>query len=276
MDNKSLWSQVEKTNPAHTKEVNLGRRFTAIDAHYQIMRATEVFGPCGQGWGIRNSQYQVLALDAQNPHYSLLQFTAQLWYIWDGKEGSFDISADIELFDDTRNGWKRAEDTHKKVKTDAITKGLSWLGFNADVFMGKFGDSKYVQRLKNEYDQAQAVAAPAQAEQTEQRQKSKCKSCEADIYWGKTAAGKANPYDWGTEASHFTTCPNASQHSKKAVSLPFTDLKEAKQALWNAAKRQKMNQSELAVFCESQLSVKPEALTIEQAQQLIDKLAVAA
>lgn len=226
MDNKSLWAMVEKTNPHHTKEVNLGRRFTAIDAHYQIMRATEVFGPCGQGWGIRDSQYQVLTLDANDPHYSLLQFTAQLWYIWDGKEGSFDISADIELFDDTRNGWKRAEDTHKKVKTDAITKGLSWLGFNADVFLNKFADNKYVQRLKNEYDQAQAVAAPAQP--------------------------------------------------SKTVDLPIMDIKQAKSRLWKVAQANGMDQAELAVFCESQLSVKPEALTIEQAQQLIDKLGAAA
>lgn len=276
MDNKSLWAMVEKTNPHHTKKVEYGRKFTAIDAHYQVMRATEVFGPCGQGWGIRNSQYQVLALDAQNPHYSLLQFTAQLWYKWDGQEGVLDIAADIELFEDTRNGWKRVEDSHKKVRTDAVTKGLSWLGFSADVFLGRYDDNKYVQFIKKEFEQAQAVAAPAQAEQIEQRQKAKCKSCDADIYWGKTATGKPNPYDWGTEASHFTTCHNASQHSKKAVSLPFTDLKEAKQALWNAAKRQKMNQSELAVFCESQLQVKPEALTIEQAQTLIDKLGVAA
>lgn len=148
MANLSLWNQVDKTNPAHTKEVKLGRKFTAIDAHYQVMRATEVFGPCGQGWGIRNSHYQVLTLDAQNPHYSLLQFTAQLWYNWDGQEGVLDIAADIELFEDTRNGWKRVEDSHKKVRTDAVTKGLSWLGFSADVFLGRFSDNKYVQSLQ--------------------------------------------------------------------------------------------------------------------------------
>lgn len=45
--------------------------------------------------------------------------------------------------------------------------------------------------------------------------KSQCRSCEAEIYWDKTASGKDCPYDWGTEISHFTTCPNSSQHSSK-------------------------------------------------------------
>jgi len=37
----------------------------------------------------------------------------------------------------------------KKATTDGITKCLSMLGFNADVFLGKFDDNKYVQELKN-------------------------------------------------------------------------------------------------------------------------------
>ena len=37
----------------------------------------------------------------------------------------------------------------KKVATDALTKGLSKLGFNADVFMGMFDDNKYVNKLTN-------------------------------------------------------------------------------------------------------------------------------
>ena len=38
----------------------------------------------------------------------------------------------------------------KKVATDALTKGLSKLGFNADVFMGKFDDNKYVNSLTSQ------------------------------------------------------------------------------------------------------------------------------
>ena len=42
------------------------------------------------------------------------------------------------------------EDYAKKVATDALTKGLSKWGFNADVFEGKFDDDKYVKSLEME------------------------------------------------------------------------------------------------------------------------------
>jgi hypothetical protein len=41
-----------------------------------------------------------------------------------------------------RNG-KVDEDAPKKAMTDGLTKALSHLGFNADVFLGKFDGNKY-------------------------------------------------------------------------------------------------------------------------------------
>lgn len=154
--NLTLWHQVEKTNPNNTKKVEFGRKFTAIDAHSQIMAATATFGPCGIGWGVSDSKYEIVVVDPNDPHWSLIRYTGTLWYNWQDQTGSLDISADIELFENTqKRGWVRVEDTHKKVKTDALTKGLSWLGFNADVFMGKFDDNKYVREVAQEFSQPQ-------------------------------------------------------------------------------------------------------------------------
>jgi hypothetical protein len=40
-----------------------------------------------------------------------------------------------------------------------------------------------------------------------------CRSCGAEIWWGKTAAGKRCPFDIAegkhTAVSHFSTCPQA-------------------------------------------------------------------
>ena len=49
-----LWSRVEKTDPAFTKEFNKGGGFrgTSINATYLAKKATEVFGPIGLGWGV--------------------------------------------------------------------------------------------------------------------------------------------------------------------------------------------------------------------------------
>ena len=58
--NMVLWNLVSKTNPKHTKKVKFGREFTAIDPHSQIMEATKMFGPAGQGWGWEVQQIEYL------------------------------------------------------------------------------------------------------------------------------------------------------------------------------------------------------------------------
>ena len=49
----------------------------------------------------------------------------------------------------------------------------------------------------------------------------RCRSCDARIWWGWTRNEKRNPYDVTeegyTNTSHFATCPNARQHTKRAV-----------------------------------------------------------
>jgi len=46
-----------------------------------------------------------------------------------------------------------------------------------------------------------------------------CRSCGALIWWGKTAAGKSNPFDVQdgarTAVTHFSTCPQASTWSRR-------------------------------------------------------------
>lgn len=177
MSNMKLWNQVEATDPDMTERVNFGAfKFTTIDAQYQIKRATEVLGPCGIGWGLRNQKFEMLTVDPTDAHWNLLCFTAELFYTLDGKEGCLEIAADIELFENTKNGWKRVGDPMKKVRTDALTKGLSWLGFSADVFMGRFDDAKYVQKLHQDKRHSQTQQAKgsqqalASAEQLEEIQ----------------------------------------------------------------------------------------------------------
>ena len=39
----------------------------------------------------------------------------------------------------------------KKLETDALTKAISKLGFNADIFMGKFDDTRYLAEVTKEF-----------------------------------------------------------------------------------------------------------------------------
>lgn len=51
-DNMKIWRSVMRTDPRYTKDLaGAGFEGTSINAEYMIMRATEIFGPIGTGWG---------------------------------------------------------------------------------------------------------------------------------------------------------------------------------------------------------------------------------
>jgi hypothetical protein len=153
MSNLDLWNKVEKTNPKYTKQANVkGNRITSIAPQYQIYCVTEQFGVYGQTWGFKN-----ILLD-----YSLAQvvglvtFKATFFF----PNGEFEIINSISLFMD--NAKTKVDDNFaKKIETDALTKAISKLGFNADIFMGKFDDVRYVAEMNAEFGNTQPASKPA-------------------------------------------------------------------------------------------------------------------
>lgn len=135
--NSELWDKVCTTDPAHTKHVNQRGGFTAIDAYHQIHNATVVFGPVGKGWGW---DYNLIFQEGT------LIADMTLW--WGGDKSQVVRQCGARSTH-KRNG-SVDEDAAKSAITDALTKCLSYLGFNADVFLGKYDDNKYVQSLHDE------------------------------------------------------------------------------------------------------------------------------
>lgn len=152
-DNLELWNRVGKTDPTHTKAVQMGqRKFTAIDAYAQIQAATAEWGPVGKGWGWEPTFVYTV------PGLVVCELT--LWYTTDNEN-----RCDVHAIGATRShmGEKPDHEAPKKALTDAITKALSYLGFNADVFLGKFDDSKYkldlwLTRLGHELEECESPA----------------------------------------------------------------------------------------------------------------------
>jgi hypothetical protein len=133
----TLWNNVCKTDPAHTKHVGQRGGFTAIDAMYQVQCATEQFGPAGIGWGW---EFELIF----PPNDSILAKVT----VWHGKKDQT-----VSQVGQKKLGGERIdEDAAKKAVTDGLTKCLSYLGFNADVFLGKFDDNKYVEAMKAEHN----------------------------------------------------------------------------------------------------------------------------
>lgn len=143
MSNMQIWDAVSKTMPGDTKPVALGRRkFTAIDAYSQIRRATELWGPMGGKWGYTATW---------NIRDDLLFVSLTLYY--HQAENRCEVGPVVCCTAVRNKDGKVDEDAGKKAITDGITKALSYLGFNADIFLGRYDDSKYVQQMRAEESQ---------------------------------------------------------------------------------------------------------------------------
>jgi hypothetical protein len=157
--NMSIWESVSKTDPSATKAVNQRGGYTSICATYQAMRATELWGAYGLGWGLKSISYDYSMFEATKMFFCHAVF----FYMNDGKEVTFPLSNAISPM----MGAKPDEDFFKKVETNTISKALSRLGFSADVFMGMFDDVEYVQQVKAE--EAIAKAEDKDTEVTKQK-----------------------------------------------------------------------------------------------------------
>jgi hypothetical protein len=173
MSNLALWESVEATDPEFTRPMEGAFAGTSINPTYLYRRATEAFGPVGIGWG-----YDIVSeetIEGSHLGYDLegkdLGFGKEhvlllkLWYRLNGERGELCHYGQTSYI--TRRGDLVAADTdhRKKSITDALSKCLSMLGFAADVFMGRFDDSKYVaQRMANKSKRVPATGAsqPAQ------------------------------------------------------------------------------------------------------------------
>ena len=142
-DNLELWNKVEKTNPKYTKPAKVGgMNIIAIAPQHQIMMVTEQFGVYGKTWGFKNIELDYSLIDK----YDMVVFKGTFFF----PEGEFEIINSYKLF--INNAKTMLDDNFaKKIETDTLTKAISKLGFNADIFMGKFDDVRYVEELKKEF-----------------------------------------------------------------------------------------------------------------------------
>lgn len=167
INNLELWSKVEKTNPKYTKPAKVGgMNITSIAPQFQILNATEQFGPYGKNWGfkkiefdysITNTPIEINVMDWKtkitekvSTILGLVGFKATFFF----PDGEFEITNSIKIFTD--NNHSKIDDNYaKKLETDALTKALSKLGFNADIFLGKFEDTRYLNDLKEEFKEVE-------------------------------------------------------------------------------------------------------------------------
>jgi hypothetical protein len=173
MSNTALWEKVCTTDPNHTKEFNRGGGFkgTAINPTYQNLKATEVFGPVGMGWGWRIDKEDYIPgaiiqiKEGQQVQEINHVLRVTVWYLVTPKfvelmpeaEPFLGQKCEVTHFGQTtfvgtnKYGPFTDEEAPKKSLTDGISKCLSCLGFSADIHMGLYDSNKYVNDRKKEF-----------------------------------------------------------------------------------------------------------------------------
>lgn len=170
MDNNlKLWDSVKTTDPAYTKAFSSGGyKGTAIAPQWLFMRATEIFGPIGKGWGYEIIKSEIVSggpmmgKDANGNHIDLGPtqiHTAQVtfWYVEKGERLEVTGIGHTPFVYLTQNGPKTDMEYEKKSVTDAITKAMSYIGFGADVRLGMFEDPMYLDEINNELSMEKAT-----------------------------------------------------------------------------------------------------------------------
>lgn len=178
-DNLKLWKSVEVTDKSHTVEANVsGQKRTTIKSIFQKEKATKVFGIQGIKWGVKvgSESYERISCGDE----TLLQYLAVIFFYYEDERGEIPIAATIKESAIVKRGQptqylKLDDEAIKKVRTSAMSKGLSELGFNADVFKGMYdikGYSDYASSLTSE-------------EQAEENDKAEIEKAEAYAKWKK-------------------------------------------------------------------------------------------
>lgn len=171
--NLAMFESVRAVDRNFTKPIT-GKTYKgdSVNPTWVIMRLTECLGPIGQRWGFnvvketvyngaphqviksRSKQVYKAGPDADGQimetkeEYHIFfeqwhQVEIEFWFLGESGRTTFSAFGGTKMFYRAKSGaWVFDEDAAKKSLTDAYTKGASWLGVAADVFLGLF-DDKY-------------------------------------------------------------------------------------------------------------------------------------
>ena len=205
--NMSLWDSVSITDPSKVKPIT-GKSYkgSSPQPYWLVKRATETFGPCGQGWGIEIVQQGFQQCNAETMmHYA----TVRIWYMQDGKKCSVEhMGGTMAMYKTNAGKMVYDEDAPKKSVTDAMVKALSFIGFAGDIFSGIWDDWKYQEMAAAHYN-GQPQNAPAQQNQSQQQGQNRQQANQSQ----NNNAQQPNLHD------RYNAALESIRHAKKAATL---------------------------------------------------------
>lgn len=150
--NMQLWNSVCVTDPRAVKPIT-GKPYkgNSPKPYWLIQRATEVFGPCGEGWGVEVKSEGFHRMTQTDVMHSAV---VVVWYMKDGKRCSIEQMGQTKAcYEKSGGGMVLDEDAGKKSVTDGMVKCLSMIGFAGDIFSGRWDDSSYVEWAAEQFQE---------------------------------------------------------------------------------------------------------------------------
>ncbi|ELB2092035.1 hypothetical protein QNZ71_001086 [Vibrio parahaemolyticus] len=161
--NMNIWNRAFKTDLAFTKR-DTSSGLLSINPQYRGMKATEIFGSEGKGWGVNVIERwieegmpifingQPIGICESTQHIEI-----ELWYIHpdDGQRYTITSFGETERYYWSHNYSRMIKNTdcYKKSLTDATGKALSKLGICGDVYMGEY-DDEHIDTLNHNVKEA--------------------------------------------------------------------------------------------------------------------------
>ncbi len=160
-DNTAIWDVLSVTDPRHTKPFNRAGGFKgkSVKPIYTSLKMTEMFGPCGIGWGFSEPNFQLV----NGPEGTVLVYCSlTLWYVnpttGQKSEPVPGIGGDFAVVKQ-QSGLRADDEAFKKATTDAIGNAMKHIGMSADIHMGQHDDDKYVTTLRQQFEDEERAAA---------------------------------------------------------------------------------------------------------------------
>ncbi len=153
-ENMELWRKAFVTDPSAVKKIT-GKPYQGDSPkpYWLIQRATEIFGACGEGWGVEVKSESFFRLAENEVMHSAV---VVVWYMRDGKRCQIEQMGQTKAcYTKKDGGLMTDEDAGKKSVTDGMVKCLSMIGFAGDIFSGLWNDSKYVEYAAAETEKRQ-------------------------------------------------------------------------------------------------------------------------
>lgn len=148
-ENMNYWNSFNKPPTSALKAIGAGRLKgkTDINPTWRYQALTAQFGPCGIGW-----KYTIDRLWTEpGPHDQVFAFANVSLYIFHGDEWSAPIPGNggSKLVDKESAGLYANDEAFKMAITDALGTAAKMLGVAAEIYLGNFDGSKYIERGEN-------------------------------------------------------------------------------------------------------------------------------